>query len=113
MFFIRELERTMTLHPSFFGSHVEQYLKAKLHEEMEGNMLDNYYIICIIDVKDIREGRVVPGTGYAEYNLEFRAVVWKPFKGEVVRRLPLHVALSPRDPVSLKHARWMASSKPS
>lgn len=109
MFFIRELERTMTLHPSFFGSHVEQYLKAKLHEEMEGNMLDNYYIICIIDVKDIQEGRVVPGTGYAEYNLEFRAVVWKPFKGEVVR-------LCFASPVKLYPAkqcpiRWMDSSR--
>ncbi|KAG7740567.1 hypothetical protein KL932_002926 [Ogataea haglerorum] len=34
---------------------------------------------------DVGKGKIVPGQqGYAEFEVKYRAVVWKPFKGEVV-----------------------------
>ncbi|KAI4174201.1 MAG: hypothetical protein LQ346_008270 [Caloplaca aetnensis] len=84
MFFLHELERTVTLHPSFFGPRAKEFLKTRLYEDVEGTCTGQYYIVCILDSFVISEGRVVPGSGVAEYTIKYRAVVWRPFKGETV-----------------------------
>ncbi|KAL9102848.1 MAG: hypothetical protein Q9163_002063 [Psora crenata] len=84
MYFLHELERVITLHPSFFGPRVKEYLTSKLLEDVEGTCTGQYYIICVMDTYDISEGRVVPGSAVAEYTMHYRAVVWRPFKGETV-----------------------------
>lgn len=85
MFFLQELDRVISLHPSFFGPRVKEYLTTKLFEDVEGTCTGQYYIVCVVDAFDISEGRVVPGSGLAEYTIRYRAVLWKPFKGEIVR----------------------------
>lgn len=87
MFFLHELEREITLHPSFFGPRIKEYLINKLLEDVEGTCNGQYYIICVMDAYDISEGRIVPGSGNAEFTVRYRAVVFRPFKGEVVSRL--------------------------
>ncbi|KAI1962597.1 DNA-directed RNA polymerase II subunit [Ophidiomyces ophidiicola] len=84
MFFIHFLEHVLTLHPSFFGSHVKEYLTQKLLDDVEGICTGDYYIVCVMDTYDISEGRIIPGSGMAEYTIMYRAIVWKPFKGETV-----------------------------
>ncbi|KAK2785756.1 DNA-directed RNA polymerase II subunit [Onygenales sp. PD_12] len=84
MFFIHFLEHVLTLHPTFFGSHVKEYLTQKLLDDVEGVCTGDYYIVCVMDTYDISEGRVLPGSGLAEYTIMYRAIVWKPFKGETV-----------------------------
>ncbi|MCJ1337600.1 DNA-directed RNA polymerase II subunit [Bachmanniomyces sp. S44760] len=84
MFFLYELERVITLHPSFFGPRVKEYLTNRLLEDVEGTCTGQYYIICVMDAYDISEGRVIPGSAVAEYTVHYRAVVWRPFKGETV-----------------------------
>ncbi|KAI9838672.1 MAG: hypothetical protein M1819_004986 [Sarea resinae] len=84
MFFLYELERVITLHPSFFGPRVKEYLTNRLLEDVEGTCTGQYYIICVMDTYDISEGRVVPGSAVAEYTVHYRAVVFRPFKGETV-----------------------------
>lgn len=84
MFFLKNMDRTITLHPQLFGPHVRDILTAKLREDVEGMNLGNYYIVCIMDQTVVSEGRVMPGSGYAEYTVSFRAVVWRPFRGEVL-----------------------------
>lgn len=84
MFFLRDLERTIALHPSFFGPRVRDYLTNKLFQEAEGTCNGQYYTICVVDPYDISEGRVLPGIAKAEYTIRYRAVVWKPFRGEIV-----------------------------
>lgn len=32
----RELTHTITLHPSYFGAQLEEFLKQKLYEDVEG-----------------------------------------------------------------------------
>lgn len=87
MFFLRDLNREISLHPSFFGRQVKDYLTATLFNELEGTCTGEYYIICIIDVMNISPGKVISGTGLATFNVEYRAIVWKPFKGETVDAL--------------------------
>ncbi|KAI9890370.1 MAG: DNA-directed RNA polymerase II subunit [Vezdaea aestivalis] len=84
MFFLYELERTITLHPSFLGPRIKEYLTNKLLEDVEGTCTGRYYIICVMDAFDISEGRIVPGSAVAEFTVQYRAVVWRPFKGETV-----------------------------
>jgi hypothetical protein len=36
MFFVKDEERIITLHPSFFGPHVKKYLLDKLLNDVEG-----------------------------------------------------------------------------
>jgi len=85
MFFLHEMERTIQLHPSFFGPRIHDYLTKRLMSDVEGTNTGNFYIVCVMDTYDISEGRVVPGSGFAEYTVHYRAVVWRPFKGETVR----------------------------
>ena len=85
MFFLHRLERTITLHPSFFGPRIKEYLTNKLLQDVEGTCTGSFYIICCLDSFEFSEGRVVPGSAVAEYTVSYRAVVWRPFRGETVR----------------------------
>lgn len=85
MFFIKPMEHTILLHPSYFGPNIQRYLRDRLYEDIEGKCTGDFYIIAIMDINDYSEGQVMPGSGFAQYNVHYRAIVWKPFKGEVVR----------------------------
>ncbi|KAK5087512.1 DNA-directed RNA polymerase II subunit [Exophiala xenobiotica] len=84
MFFLRYLEREISLHPSFLGNNINDFLQRKLYEDMEGSCNGEYYIICIMDIYNISAGKVRPGTGIAEFTILYRAILWKPFKGEAI-----------------------------
>jgi hypothetical protein len=86
MFFLHNLERRVTLHPSYFGRNMHELVTSKLLKDVEGTCAGNYYIISIMDTFDISEGRILPGSGLAEFTVGYRAVVWRPFKGETVCR---------------------------
>lgn len=94
MFFIHELQRTITLHPSYFGPHMRDYLVHKLHADVEGSCTGRYFIICVIDYDNITLGRIIPGKGDAEFTITYKAVVWRPFKGETVSSGFLRSALA-------------------
>jgi len=63
------------------------YLKHKLLSDVEGTCSGQYgYIICVLDHQkiDIGAGKIVPGVGLAEFDVKYQAIIFKPFKGEVV-----------------------------
>ena len=91
MFFLKEEVKVITLHPSYFGPNMREYLINRLNEEEEGRCTGDHFVICVMDMVDIGEGRVLPGSGQAEYTIKYRAIIWKPFRGETVR---LGVALN-------------------
>jgi len=84
MFFLHELEKTITIHPSFFGPNINAYIESTLLREVEGTHQDNYFIVCVLNEWECSEGRVIPGSAFSEYTVHYRAVVWRPFKGEIV-----------------------------
>lgn len=84
MFFVKELEHRINLHPSFFNSEAESYIKAKLYQDVEGTNTGTHMIVAVLSIDDISEPKIAPGTGFAEYNVGYRAIVWRPFRGEVV-----------------------------
>ncbi|KAJ3489860.1 hypothetical protein NLI96_g1830 [Meripilus lineatus] len=85
MFFIKELSHTILLHPSYFGPRMLQYLESKLYADVEGTCSGQFgYIIAVVSILDIGKGMVLSGSGQAEFITRYRAIVFKPFKGEVV-----------------------------
>ncbi|KIJ21169.1 hypothetical protein PAXINDRAFT_6942 [Paxillus involutus ATCC 200175] len=85
MFFIAKLTHTILLHPSYFGPRMLQFLESKLYADVEGTCSGAFgYIIAVVSILDIGKGMVISGSGQAEFVTRYRAIVFKPFKGEVV-----------------------------
>lgn len=84
MFFLKELEKVIQLHPSYFGPLIRSHIHRELLTKEEGSNTGKYTIVCILDSFDISEGQVIPGSGSAEYTVHYKAIVWRPYKGEVM-----------------------------
>ncbi|KAK1926601.1 RNA polymerase Rpb7 [Papiliotrema laurentii] len=85
MFFLRELTHTILLHPSYFGAQLEDYLRRKLYEDVEGTCSGKHgYIVSVVTISTTGEGQILPSTGQAKFKCTYTAIVMKPFKGEVV-----------------------------
>lgn len=85
MFFLKYLEREINIHPSFFGQGINQRLRDQLFADLEGSCNGEYYVVCIMDIYNISPGKLRPGRGEAYFKIDYRAILWKPFKGETVR----------------------------
>ena len=84
MFFVKELEHRIDLHPSFFNSEAHKYIETKLYQDVEGTNTGTVMIIAVLGIDETSEPKIAPGTGFAQYNVSYRAIVWRPFRGEVV-----------------------------
>ena len=42
------------------------------------------YIIAVVHISSVGEGKIIPSSGFARFKIAYTAVVMKPFKGEVV-----------------------------
>ncbi|KAI5477931.1 DNA-directed RNA polymerase II subunit RPB7 [Pseudohyphozyma bogoriensis] len=83
MFFLTELERTLTLSPSYFTPTLKAYLHTLLYHTVEGTCSGQIgYIIAVMGVTEVGQGKIVGGQ--AEFNIKYSAIVYRPFKNEVV-----------------------------
>ncbi|KAF9380072.1 DNA-directed RNA polymerase II subunit [Podila verticillata] len=81
----RNLSHTINLHPSYYGPHMKEFLLRNLHGDVEGTCSGKVgFIICVLTVTNISPGKVLPGSGLAEFVVQYQAIVFKPYKGEVV-----------------------------
>jgi DNA-directed RNA polymerase II subunit RPB7 len=91
MFFLKELEKTIQLHPSYFGPGIRNWIHRELLTKEEGSSTGKFTIVCILDSFEISDGVVIPGSGFAEYIVHYKAIVWRPYKGEVVGEAKISV----------------------
>jgi DNA-directed RNA polymerase II subunit RPB7 len=76
---------------------MREYLKQKLLQDVEGTCTGQYgYIICILDIDlpdkvQISPGKIIPGNGLAEFEVKYSAIIFKPYKGEVVDAIVVNV----------------------
>lgn len=66
---------------------MKKMLRNKLIQDVEGTCTGQFgYIICVMDSVniDMGKGRIIPNDGSAEFEVKYTAIVWRPFKGEVV-----------------------------
>ena len=85
MFFLKRLEHPIHLHPSYFGPSLTDYIEQKLRDDVEGTCSGQHgYIVKVLAIDSVGEGTVLPGEGLAVFNASYRALVLRPFKGQVV-----------------------------
>ncbi|KAJ3081796.1 DNA-directed RNA polymerase II subunit [Quaeritorhiza haematococci] len=85
MFFLKQLSHTIQLHPQYFGPQMRGFLVKRLYEEVEGTCSGRFgYVVSVVEVVDIGKGVLQHSTGYAEFNIVYKAIVFKPFKNQVV-----------------------------
>lgn len=64
---------------------MKEFLLRNLHGDVEGTCSGKVgFIICVLTVTNISPGKVLPGSGLAEFVVQYQAIVFKPYKGEVV-----------------------------
>ncbi len=79
------LQKTLILHPKYFSADIKDTIVTKLHEEVEGTCSGRYgFIVNVISVEAIGKARIQEGTGFAIIPISYKAIVFKPYKGEIV-----------------------------
>lgn len=60
-------------------------VKQKLYTEVEGTSTGkNGFVIAVTTIDNIGSGIIQPGQGFVVYPVKYKAIVFRPFKGEVV-----------------------------
>ncbi|XP_050529443.1 DNA-directed RNA polymerase II subunit RPB7-like isoform X6 [Daktulosphaira vitifoliae] len=85
MFFHIALEHEVLLHPKYFGPQLMESVKTKLYREVEGTCTGKYgFVIAVTHIDNIGSGLILPGQGLVVYSVKYKAIVFRPFKGEVL-----------------------------
>nr|WCZ58419.1 RNA polymerase II subunit 7 [Paratrimastix eleionoma] len=85
MFFLMNLQKNLELPPRFFGPKLRTTLITKLRAEVTNSCTGRYgYIIAVISVDEIGEGRIRAGSGLVSFPIKYQAIVFRPFRGEVI-----------------------------
>jgi DNA-directed RNA polymerase II subunit RPB7 len=93
MFYHMELDHEIKLHPRYFGPQLMDKVKQKLFSEVEGMCKGKYgFVVAVTSLYDIGAGLIEPGRGFVVYPVKYRAIVFRPFKGEVVDAIVVQVS---------------------
>ncbi|KAI9579313.1 hypothetical protein GQX74_004785 [Glossina fuscipes] len=85
MFYHISLEHEILLHPRYFGPQLLETVKQKLYTEVEGTCTGKYgFVIAVTTIDQIGSGIIQPGQGFVVYPVKYKAIVFRPFKGEVL-----------------------------
>ncbi|CAG2179351.1 unnamed protein product, partial [Oppiella nova] len=85
MFFHIPLEHSIQLHPRYFGAHLVDTVRQKLFAEVEGTCSGKHgFVIAVTTIDNIGAGVIQSGTGFVTYAIKYKAIVFRPFKGEVL-----------------------------
>lgn len=87
VFFTRVLKRTLHVHPQHLGPQLERTVKEQLHRDVEGMTVDTSgYVVSVLSVTlaDLQKGRIDHLTGFVRYDVSFNALVFRPFRNEVI-----------------------------
>ena len=95
MFYHISLEHEIMLHPRYFGPQLMDTVKQKLFSEVEGTCTGKYgFVIAVTTIDTIGAGLIQPGQGFVVYPVKYKAIVFRPFKGEVLDAVVTQVRFS-------------------
>ncbi|KAG5334408.1 RPB7 polymerase, partial [Acromyrmex charruanus] len=78
-------EHEILLHPRYFGPQLLDTVKQKLYTEVEGTCTGKYgFVVAVTTIDNIGAGIIQPGQGFVVYPVKYKAIVFRPFKGEVL-----------------------------
>lgn len=85
MYEIITLQDSVRVPPKFLQQNTRESIMKALQEGVEGTLdKDIGMVLCVTEIKDIGEGRIIPGDGAVYYDATFDALVYKPELHEVV-----------------------------
>jgi DNA-directed RNA polymerase II subunit RPB7 len=85
MFFHIVLEKNIQLAPKYFGQQLQQTLRHKLAQDVEGQCTGRYgYIITVTEIVYIGKGKINESNGHSTFPIKYKAIVFRPFKNEVL-----------------------------
>ncbi len=85
MYQLVALRDSVRVPPKFLESDTKAAVKKALQENVEG-MLDKDLgvVLCVTDVREIGDGKIIPGDGAVYYDTSFEALVYTPELQETV-----------------------------
>lgn len=85
MFYKTEIRDHIRVTPELFGLKIEEAVTKKIKEKFEGHVSQELGIVIdVLDVKEVREGAILPGDGSFFYDTNFELLVFKPELHEVI-----------------------------
>lgn len=84
----KQLTQDLTMHPSYFNQALRGHLGNELRRQVEGTCSGRLgYIVAVVleevDASGSHRGRIMED-GQAVFSIKYRAVVYRPFRNEVV-----------------------------
>ncbi|CAG5078489.1 Oidioi.mRNA.OKI2018_I69.PAR.g9000.t1.cds [Oikopleura dioica] len=79
------LEHELLIHPMYFGENLTDTIRQKLYSEVEGSCTGEHgFVIGVTSIHSIGDGEILSGRGFCLFPIKYAAIVFRPFKGEVV-----------------------------
>lgn len=88
------MKRVILVQPQYLGPALRQTIRDQLVAEVQGISVENAgYIITVLHIADenISKGRIDHLTGSVRYEITFDALLFRPFKNEVMDALVTEV----------------------
>lgn len=83
MFYVKHFVHKLTLHPQYIGQNIQSLVQDYLFKKVEGTCTSSGYIISVLSVENMSEGRILL-SGHTSFQVEYQALVLKPVNGEVI-----------------------------
>lgn len=82
----KELTRTVVIHPRFLGKKLRKTVTDTLKAEVVGSCIDGAHVIAVLRIADdnVSRGTIEPLTGSVRYDVTYRAIMFRPFKNEIL-----------------------------
>lgn len=85
MYYMTEIEDTVRIPPYRFDDPIEEVALQTLNDTYDGHLDKNLgLLICVNEIKEIGDGKLIMGDGASYHNVVFNAVFFKPEQQEVI-----------------------------
>ncbi|KAI9819545.1 MAG: DNA-directed RNA polymerase III subunit rpc25 [Pycnora praestabilis] len=85
MFILTTISDLVQISPDDFGKSSAEAIEDNINAKYANKVIQKIGLcICLYDLLKASEGLIGHGTGIVNVNVEFRLVVFRPFKGEII-----------------------------
>jgi DNA-directed RNA polymerase II subunit RPB7 len=87
VFLKKQMKRVLMVHPQYLGPMLRQTIRDQLVAEVQGISVESSgFIITVLQIADenISKGRIDHLSGSVRYEVSFDAVLFRPFKNEIM-----------------------------
>ena len=91
MFYLINLTKELSLAPQNLGTDIKGLISRKIRE-LEGSVIGEHgYIVTIVEFNQQGKGIVENESGNVNFKVNYKAIVYKPFKDEILDAIPVYI----------------------